>query len=36
MMKMWEVETMYDDYCYECKELGIEPLPVAEWWEELV
>lgn len=35
-MEMWEVEVMYDDYCVECKEVGAQPLTVAEWWAEMV
>jgi hypothetical protein len=26
---------MYDDYCYECEEKGIEPKDIKTWWEEL-
>lgn len=35
-MMTWEVQEMYDDYCYDCEELGIEPKPIEIWWEELV
>ena len=32
----WEVEELYDDYCFECEENGIEPKPINQWWEELI
>lgn len=34
-MMTYEVELMYDDYCYECKCKGITPKPILEWWAEL-
>ena len=32
-----EIQLMYDDYCEECKENGIEPQfkTPQEWWESL-
>lgn len=35
-MEMWEIEELYDEYCWECEAEGIEPLPPKEWWESLV
>ena len=35
-MMTWEVEELYDDYCFECEENGIEPKPINQWWEELI
>ena len=35
MLMRWEVEEMYDDYCWECKEEGREPKSLEDWWEEL-
>ena len=35
-MMTCEVEILYDDYCFECEEQGIEPKPMAVWWEELI
>lgn len=35
-MMLCEIEILYDDYCWECKEDGIEPKPMEQWWEELV
>lgn len=34
-MTTYEIETMYDDYCDECEELGIDPKPIDIWWEEI-
>ena len=31
-----EVELWYDEYVEECKEQGITPKSIAQWWEELV
>jgi hypothetical protein len=35
-MMTCEVELMYDDYCEECEQNGIEPKPIKQWWEELI
>lgn len=33
-MQKWEIDEVYDDYCWECRYDGIEPLPFEEWWKE--
>lgn len=33
-MLKWEIELMYDDYCYECEIKGIEPKDIETWWED--
>ena len=35
-MMTYEVENLYDDYCWECEQNGIEPKPIEQWWKELV
>ena len=34
-MMNWEVEILYDDYCYECEQKGIEPKDIKTWWDEM-
>lgn len=34
-MMTWEVEQMYDEYCYECEQNNTAPLSINEWWEGL-
>ena len=34
-MMTWEVEQMYDEYCYECKQNNTTPLDINTWWEGL-
>lgn len=33
-MQKWEIDEIYDDYCWECEYDGIEPLPFDEWWAQ--
>lgn len=36
MLTWSDIEILYDDYCYECEQLGIEPIAdINEWWESL-
>ena len=35
-MMTCEIETLYDDYCYECEQDGINPKSLEQWWEELI
>ena len=35
-MMTCEVEALYDDYCYECEQDGINPKSLEQWWEELI
>ena len=35
MISPFEMADMYYDYCDECEEKGIEPLPPKEWWDSL-
>ena len=34
-MMTWEVEQMYDEYCYECGQNSTTPLDINTWWEGL-
>lgn len=34
-MMTYEVEELYDDYCWDCEEKGIEPKSIHEWWAEM-
>ena len=34
-MMTWEVEKMYDEYCYECKQNNNTALDINTWWEGL-
>jgi hypothetical protein len=35
-MMWYEIELLYDEYCEECDELGIVPMPIKMWWDRLV
>jgi hypothetical protein len=33
-MQKWEIDEVYEDYCWDCEYDGIEPLPFDEWWAQ--